>query len=321
MIERSQFPDTIAILANRTYRFEISNGAQGSDLAIVGRFNLPNNVQFLPTACGLLAFDFRGSDLGGFIRLESHGVGQTPTEVMSNRDDLIALQAKRIRFAVFVAACVYGTHISINHTSLREPNYPGLADIYCWFERDQLLCLSPQDYELLQHRLPNVAESRRFPESTRTIVRPTLDKGVRLAERLLRQAGSYRIADPQSMIVMAYQAMRLHGLQHAGASIALAATVIEVALQEIVARTVPADNVKKMKLAALTNQLTTTGNVDSYLAARIERLRTARNTLMHQNEDGTSRQSGEALTIIRDVLKLCTGEDEFDLNTGWSYKL
>jgi Domain of unknown function (DUF4145) len=122
------------------------------------------------------------------------------------------------------------------------------------------------------------------------------------------------------MIVMGYQAMLLHGKQHAGASIALAATVIEVALQEIAARTVGASKAKNKKLAALTKDLRATGAIDNYLADRIDRLRNARNNLMHQNQDATPTQSGEGLTTVRDVLRLCTGENDFDLNTGWSYR-
>jgi hypothetical protein len=162
MIRQTRFPDRLAILANRTYQFEIPALTDGRSLISAGEFDLPAGIKFLATECGLLAFNFEGSDLGGFTKLEFTGSGAVPPEVMSNRDELIALQIRRIRLAVYVAACVYGTHISVSHTSLRDPLFPGLADIFGWDYLGQGVALPANDYALLQRVLPGADELKRF---------------------------------------------------------------------------------------------------------------------------------------------------------------
>lgn len=180
--------------------------------------------------------------------------------------------------------------------------------------------------------------------SMSSISQSDLSYALALADRLLSSIPQYTIANPISAIAMTYQAMILHGRQHPSASIALSAVVVESAIAELmfgfglvsgVARrlslpvkaaraSIPPISRNKfsgLSFANMVQILNEKGFIDNYLAARINELRKARNELMHYSKEPSPHQSGQILTAVRDVLALTTGETEFVLNMGFTYRI
>ncbi|MER9869273.1 hypothetical protein NKJ35_19210 [Mesorhizobium sp. M0136] len=301
-----------------------------------------NGVEAIATNLGLLAFSFKESSLGGFRRLDFRGIGEVPEVVMGNNEAIVSLQIDRLRMAVFVTACIYGVHSKRNHIALDRPLFPGLDEIYNWVEVPDHGVLLPEfDSNRLRDRLgPRVAELKKRQFVLSSISVDDLTEGLAFADRLLRATPTYTAVDPMAMIVMTYQAMILHGRQHASASIALAAVVVESALEELMFasglvsgvakrldytapanRTGPATPISRRRLKELgfngtINTLKTAGVLNDYLVQRVENLRQTRNALMHGGADAVPKQSGEALTAVRDILWLCTGECGFQLIVG-----
>jgi hypothetical protein len=337
-VTRQTFPDRLAILPSHTYLFENSPGTDPLALRIAGRKVFQNGIEVIAANVGLLALNFKNHPLGPFEKLEARGNGPIPAEVTENQANMINLQIARLQMAVFVTACIYGTHAATNHTSLRDPLFPDLTDIYSWSEASEGLQMPIGDYEKMQALLsPRREAIRKGPTSQYAINGQSLVDGMNLADRLLVDAAKYEVADPQSLLVMTYESMILHQRQHAGASLALAAVVAEVAIKDIMhafgfveggnGRIAPVRStaVSKTKFKGMNSQsmLATLKNssvIDSHLFGHLDALRLRRNGLMHKGQRVTPRESGEALTTVRDILRLCTGERDFELNTGWSYR-
>ena len=333
-----QIPDAFAILPSDAYVFDQAVDSEVLTHRIVGREKLTDGVEVLAANLGLLAFDFKHSALAGrhFPQLEAGD---------ESADEFISLQALRLRVAVFVSACIYGVHAKRAHATLEGPLFPGLSDIYNWmevpgpalglpaFDKERLLSqLSWRRASLIKHRV-----------SICSISTESFVEGAALADRLMTAAHGYAVADPVAMVAMTYQAAVLHGHQHAGASIALAAVIVEAAVEELMfafglvagvdarlghpglgcrggSMRVSRRQLKDLGFNGRVTKLEEAGIFDAYLIQRINALRGARNALMHDAQDAVPRQSGEGLTVMRDILWLCTGETGFELNVGWSYR-
>lgn len=339
-IEETGFPDALAILPSDTYVFDVSAAATELTFRIVSRRKLANGVVAMAADMGLLAFDFAGTSLGGFRRLRSTN-GVIPEAVMDNEAAMLRLQADRLRMAVFVTACIYGTHAKGRNSTIRGAVFPGLDDIFSYamhsagrlgFVRSELDRL----WKRMQERKKLGDEGKLHGVS---IPPETLIQAFDLADRLLVSAEHYETTDPVTLIVLTYQAMVLHGLQHPGPSIAVAAVVLEAAVTELLyalglvagrpARLatldpspapMPRSRVKTLRFNGALSELRELGVLDAYLVQRIDAVRKARNDFMHDAKEPGPRQSGDALTAIRDVLRICTGERGFELNTGFAYR-
>jgi hypothetical protein len=219
-----------------------------------------------------------------------------------------------------------------------------LDEIYAWVEVGGKIMLPEPEAKRLNERLgarrANLTKRNLHLSSIRC---GDLSAGLALADRLLMAVPVYAVANPISAIVLTYQAMILHGRQHAGASIALSAVVAESAVAELisgfglvtgVARRLPLPAKAKhplispmsrtrfdrLRFGDMVKTLRDQGLLNIYLAERIEELRRTRNNLMHESKEPDSRRSGQALTAVRDLLWLCTDETGFELNTSWTYR-
>ncbi len=335
------FPDLLAILPSDTYVFDHGPEALELTLRIVERRKLFNGVEVMAVNLGLLAFDFADGPLGGFRRLKSTGYGEISQAVRDNEAAMLRLQAQRLRVAVFVSACLYGVHAVRHHSTVRGAWFPSLDDVFsCAVLTPELIGLAPFDMDRLLVKMRARREALNARKlSGSSISRATLGEGLDLADRLLGAARTYVAADPVTLIVLTYQAMVLHGLQHPGASIAIAAVVIESAIAELLyglglvegvaprltpPQTAPAPmsrrRLKTLGFNGMVGELRSVGVLNAYLVQRIEAVRQARNAFMHDAQEPGPSRSGDALTAVRDVLRLCTGESGFELNTGFAYR-
>lgn len=332
-IRRTRFPDRFAILPSDTYRFGPVK-SDNSRFEVVARTQIPGGVEVLAINSGLIAFDFAGSaELGGILAARFEGSGEVPQEVMESQALVLRVQGVRMQLATFITACIFGTHAHASHSSIIDALFPGLHEIYGWMEPQ------PGTFGVPAEETPALA-SRLLRRGGRSSGIPVehIVAGFELASRLLLARSSYSAADPVALIVMTYQAMILHNRQHAGASVALQALVVEAALEELMyacglVKGVPARlsvqglvspmskrAVRELKFKGRSDALAHIGVLDAYLETRLETLRKTRNALMHENQDATPQQSGEGLTAVRDLLRYCTNEETFELNMSWSYR-
>lgn len=331
MIFRQQLPQCFALNFSNSYCFGTKAVAEENGLAAVREAKLSNGVIVRCAANGLLVFDYTGSALGNVERLIFQGTGSVPNEVMASDDNVFHVQRRRLTFAVYVAACIYGTYGGNSLSALSGMRYPNLGDVAWLRGRDDRF--SPEDLERL--RTPGGGDASRKTE----IPLATITQGFDLGDRLMAQP--FTVADPIQLLAMAYQAVVLHAAQHASASLALSAVVVEAASLEtmwasgIVNNTVKAlgavfpsgflGSKSKNEARTMTHQTTAALLQDcsvfnGHLYQRIESLRKARNKLMHRGHDATQRQSGEALTAMRDVLQILLNAPRFELNAGFTMR-
>jgi hypothetical protein len=315
VILRQQFPQGFALNFSNSYYFGEKPTMEKNDLTAVSKATLSNGVDVQCTPEGLLLFDYTNSHLGNIERLVFHGVGAVPDEVMASNDHVLDVQRRRLTLAVYVAACIYGTHGGNSHSALLGMRYPNLGDVAWISIADGEFLYRPEDIDRL--RMPGSGDaSRKMPIHLATVA-----KGLSLADRLL--ARSFKEADPVQLLSMAYQAMVLHAAQHASASLALSAVVVEAASLEtmwasgIVTGTtktldaaVPThclesksrNEVRNMNQESMASTLRDCGVFNTYLYERMERLRVSRNKLM--SVSSRSGGSGIAKSCRSSILDL-----------------
>lgn len=332
-MRRMKFPDRFAILPSDCYKFGEQKSVN-SAFEIVARARLPNGVEILVINAGLIALDFMNSpELGNITVARFEGNGEVPREAMESQTQILRVQGMRMRLATFVTACLLGSHAYATNSVVDDALFPGLHEIFAWVEpQSGMFGVPAEDTHLLASRLlRRMGRLKHIPAEHITM-------GLELASRLLAARTTYHAADPVTLIVMTYQAMILHSRQHAGASVALQALVVESALEELmyaygfvegipprlsVGRLISPMSkraVRDLKFKGRTDALSQAGILDTYLVMRLEALRAARNVLMHEGEDASPGQSGEGLTAVRDLLRCCTNEKAFELNMAWSYR-
>ncbi|MEP1422428.1 MAG: hypothetical protein ABJK59_11715 [Erythrobacter sp.] len=332
-LRRTKFPDRFAILPSESYRFGPEQ-ASSTRFEIMAQTNLPDGARVLAINEGLIALDFTNSpELGDITVSRFEGSGEVPQKAMEDQERALEIQGSRMRLATYVTACVFGAHAYSTNSTISNALFPGLHEIFAWVEpMPGAFGIPAPDTHTLASRLKHRTARPEF------IPTDHIRMGFDLATRLLTARPTYSVADPTSLIVMTYQAMILHNRQHSGASIALSALVAEAALEELVfacglvdgfpARLSVAGTVTPMskravgslKLKGRIEALSQVNALNDYLVLRLEKLRNARNVLMHEGQDATPRQAGEGLTAVRDLLRICTGESEYELNMGWSYR-
>lgn len=341
MTNSRPFPTTFAILPSDCYVFAQERGRTELTQQVVADRTLGNGLRVTAANSGLLAFEFAATPLGAFNLVESHADGIVPDAVTASRERMLDIQAARLKLAMFVTACIYGRHAHLTHSSVRNPRYPGLDEIFGYVMGE-----TPPEFLLPAYEMERLAPllRRRVVELNKgtlwssSIPVAHFAEGIDLADRLLTKSAANVVADYPSLLVMTYQAMVLHAGQHAGASIALSAMVLEVLLEELfhMAAIVKGATVrltsphscgvlskgalKDMRHADRIAHAKEGGLIPSFLAQRMDDARLRRNALMHKGQDARPTESGEALTAVRDVLRQCTGE-EFELCAGWSYRM
>jgi len=336
-IDRRPFPDAFAILPSETYVFDQLKEQKTITQRIVGKTRLSNGMEVVAVNMGLLGFNFAGTSLGGFERLDFNGSGQVPQSVIANRGEILSLQIKRMRMAMFVTACIYGVHAERSHSGVEGALYPGLSDIYAWGYSGDLFSIPAVEGPRLVEKLSERRNAlNKGHLSGFSISKAALTEGLAMADRVIASATRYVSSEPTAMMGMTYQAMILHSRQHAGASIALSAVVVEAAVEELMhaygivegatprlmssAGPISRSKLRKLGFGGMIDELKARNLLDAYLAQRVDKLRQARNSLMHDGEDATPEQSGEGLTVVRDIPRMCLNETKFSLNSSWSYR-
>ncbi|WP_300380395.1 hypothetical protein [Henriciella sp.] len=340
MIISRPFPTRFAILPNAYYTYDQPSGDRKLTTRISAEYTLNNGLTVVAVNVGLLAFDFEKTNLGKFDLFDSDAPGVIPEVVTQSRDNMLEVQTRRLEQAVFVSACIFGKYAFSKNSSIKEPRYPGLDELFNWDRSSTTneVEFFKSDEQRLRALLASAAPQGRSAWQN-SISSEQFREGVELADRLMAANSENRVADYTALITMTYQAVVLHSRQHAGASVALSATIAEVLLEELLYsagfvvghpakagfaerssdETISKNKLKEMRAADRIAHLEKYGVLDKYLTDRLNELRKARNELMHRSQDARPHQSGNAITAVRDLLYLCTSE-QFELNAPWTYR-
>lgn len=341
MIVRRVLPPRIAIVPSRAHVF--ANKDLELSTLVFSSKTMRTGLEVFATYAGLLAFDFTKTSLGAFEFLDTRTPGIIPDVVVESREAVMELQVKRLQMAVFVSACIFGRHAKLTNSSMQKPNYPGLDEVFDWRKDDDgqaIFMLKHENERLSVYLTEKIDDLRRGQLGRYAIPEKHFIEGVECADRLIASAQKSTVSDYPSLLEMSYQASILHNRQHAGASIALCATITEVLVHELFylaglvsgkpkessfslphsCAQISKKHLKEMRSGDRLKHLKSGGLIDSYLFERLDSVRRIRNGLLHRGEDARCEASGNALTAIRDLIKICTDE-ELELGTHWTYRI
>ncbi|MFX4226418.1 MAG: hypothetical protein ACFHHU_00585 [Porticoccaceae bacterium] len=157
---------------------------------------------------------------------------------------------------------------------------------------------------------------------------------------LAKRKEAFEFADLQTCMVMNYQAAILHNEQHSAASVALNFVVAEALVNEIFyayglvgagnqkdfasrehsVEGISGRKFKDLRADTKISVLVEGKLIHSYLGERLQKMRQARNNLMHRACAVTVNDSGEAQTVVRDLWELLL-DHKFELMMGWSMRV
>lgn len=338
-VTSENFPDRFLILPNLEYFFgECRNDENCLDVIESFAFGKTAEVHML--RLGALAFKFlEEGDLRSITHYRTTGSGTIPDHVTENHDQIVELQGRRLSFANFVAAALFGRISALRHSALSGAQYAGMEEILGWGRQGGQLVTEPGRHadEIFG---PKVRLAQAKPTGIKIVTTEEISKLKEFLAHLADRQTSFDHADLQTCMLMNYQAAILHSEQHSAASVALNFAVAEALVNEIFyayglvgTRTAQAFATRphsvtkvsgnafgKMTAEQKIDALTAGKLIDAYLGQRLKEARTARNHLMHRAAVVTVRESGNAQTAIRDLWSLLL-DYEFELLAGWSMRI
>lgn len=334
-----RLPDSLLIVPNVEYFFgEVRN--QENCLDIIETFPFKNIGQIYLTRLGAIGLRFFDSGpLRSILRLETSGSGMVPDNVMKNHDELIELQGRRLVFANFIAAGLFGHIAALGHTPLSGAQYVGMDEILAFAPAGTHLNIESSGHVdgLIA---PKMRLARQQPGRVKVVPRDRIAEAVEFIAHIADREDEFEHANLQACMVMNYQAAVLHNEQHAAASLALNFAVAEALVNEIFvayglagARSPKAfatrpQTVQRISEVQLSHwpvkkkidRLKEGSLIDSYLHQRLDEARELRNRLMHSAASVTVRQAGTMQSVVRDLWTYLL-DRPCALTTAWSMRI
>lgn len=334
-----QLPDSFLIVPNLELCFgEIRN--QENCLDVIATFSFKNFAEIYLTRLGAIGLQFSDSGpLHSITALRSGGAGVVPDHVTQSQDEVIELQGRRLVFANFIAAGLFGHLSAIRHTALSGAQYAGMHQIVAFAPSGMGIVIeqSPHTEAVIA---PKVRFAREQPRSVQVVPRDQIAEAVTFMSHIAQREDEFEHANLQACMVMNYQGAILHNEQHSAASLALNFAVAEALINEIFVaygiaggRTSKAFATRPNTCAAMTDaklsklpviekidRLKQGGLIDDYLHQRLQEGRDLRNGLMHSAASVAARQSGTMQTVVRDLWSYLL-DQPFELNAGWSMRI
>lgn len=338
-VTEAKFPNKFLIMPTIDYFFgDVRNGENILD--ILASFSSKDIAEIHVTRSGGIAFTFLDNgSLQSITKYQTRGSGMIPDHVRQNHDDIVDLQGRRMIFANFIVAALFGRLSAIRHSSLTSAQYAGM---------DKIIACTPSGSELVvEHSKhtnellsPKVHLIRQKPNHMKIISPDELAEAIDFVAHVSKREDMFQYADMQACMVMNYQAAILHNEQHAAASLALNFSVAEALIEEIfwaygivgdqapksfakVEHTVPQVSKRQFSKWGLGQKILhlSDGNlIDYYLHHRIDEARKIRNHLMHRAVSVSVTQSGNMQTVVRDLWSHLIDE-AFELISGWSMRM
>jgi hypothetical protein len=339
-IERQRAGNSFLIVPNSKYFFgDVRNNE--NCLEIIASFKFTDVADVRLIRVGAICFTFADTgQLRSIDRLKLVGPETTePEEVMQNRDDVRELQSRRVTFANFIAAALFGRICGLRHSELSGAQYAGMDKILGSGLQNSKLLLedSPFTDALLN---PKIRMARENPKSILIVTPEQITGACEFVAHLAARETELESVNLQACMVMNYQAAILHSEQHSAASLALNFAVAESMVSEIFLAyglvgsrapkpfanrphkisNIPENRFAKMVLAERLKVLHDGKLLDWFLHDRLDRARVLRNALMHSAAAVTVRDSGEMQTTVRDLWAFFI-DAPFELNASWSMRI
>lgn len=279
-----------------------------------------------------------GGPLASLTQLDIVGEGAIPDHVTERRDAIVALQGRRLIFANFVAAALFGRLSALRNTSLLGAVNVGMNDVLAFSPRGQRLVVERTRYTtaVLGPKLNRLTGG----PALRFVPPEDLATAIAFIEQLPSRAAEFAYANLEVCMAMNYQAAILHNAQHAPASLALNFSVAEALVKEIFlcyglvageprrsfatkSHTIAArsrSSFRGMSMATMLPVLESGGLISGYLAQRLQQSRSLRNNLMHGAVAVAVTESGPMQTAVRDLWSLLL-DAPFELTAGYTMRL
>lgn len=338
-IHARPLPDSFLINPNRENFFgEVRNGE--NYLEIVGTFTFKDIAAIHLTRLGAIGLQFlEGGPLASIVALRTSGSGMEPDHVTQNRAEVTDLQGRRVVFANFIAAALFGRISALRRSALSGAQYAGMDEIV-GFGRTGSFLTAEQSRHADAAISPKIRFAHEQSGRMRIIPADQITEAIAFMHHLAQRGEEFEQANLQACMVMNYQAAILHNEQHSAASLALNFAVAEALINEIfiaygiaggrppkafAARSHTCLSITDAQLSRFPaidkiNRLKDGGLIDSYLHQRLNEARDLRNGLMHSAASVNTTQAGTLQTAIRDLWAYLL-DREFELNAGWSMRI
>ncbi|MES2443956.1 MAG: hypothetical protein V4574_14095 [Pseudomonadota bacterium] len=326
--------DSILVLPNTKLIFGVpGEGAHPLDVVESLRFGDIADIHL--TRIGAIGLTFLDSgNLESIEQLDFHGAGLIPEHVTRRKDEIVALQGRRLLFANFVAAALFGRIAALQHTSLTGAVSVGMNDMLAFQRAGDRLQVENTPYTARILGAKATAMPQLGPVPT-----DQLTNAAAFTSGLAQRAAEFSYANLQVCMAMNYQAAVLHHAQHAPASFAINFSVAEALVKEIFhayglvgTASAQAFATRTHGIATMSNNafrkktmsdqlalLETGGLIDAYLEQRLQAARVQRNDLMHGAIPVDVTQSGPLQTMVRDLWALLL-EGPFELTAGYTMR-
>jgi hypothetical protein len=271
--------------------------------------------------------------------LRTHGSGQIPDHVRENHDEATELQRRRLVFANFIAAVVFGRLSGLRHMALSGAQHAGMHKIVVFAPTEDGLRV---EHSRIANEVlaPKLRVAREQPSRIRVATPEQLSDIVTFVEHIGHREEEFEEASLQACMVMNYQAAILHNEQHSAASLALNFAVAEALTNELflaygiaggrspkafanrahTVGTMTDAQLSRWRMAEKIKRLADGGLIDWYLRQRLDEARILRNELMHSAAAVTATQSGTMQTVVRDLWGYFV-DQPFELVAGWSMRI
>jgi hypothetical protein len=334
IVESRKLIEKILVLPNHELTFGTLTGVE-HPLDVIEAIRFGDVADIYLTRIGAMGFSFLdGGNLASIEQFDFRGTGLIPDYVTERKDEVVALQGRRLLFANFVAAALFGRIAALQHTSLTGAISVGMNDMLVFQRQGARLQVENSQYteRILAPKAKSLAQLRAIPIEQ-------VANATAFTHTLALRKSQFRYANLQTCMAMNYQAAVLHQAQHAPASFAINFSVAEALVNEIfhvyglvgkatvkpfASRT---HNIASMSKSAfrkktMSDQITllnTGGLIDSYLAQRLQDARVQRNDLMHGAIAVDVTHSGPLQTIVRDLWALLL-DGPFELTAGYTMR-
>lgn len=332
--------DSVLIMPNTEVVFGADAGA--APLGIVAELAFADIARVYLTKLGAIGITFL--DTGALRSIEQldavgRGAFAIPDHVTARRDEMVALQGRRLLFANFIAGALFGRICAMRHTALSGAVSAGMNDILVFERRGSVLAVEATPYANAVLG-PKLSVTRHGSPRLQVIEAAELADAAAFTEDLAARASDFTYANLQVCIAMNYQAAVLHNAQLAPASFARNLSVAEALINEIFYaygavtgtpgkpfatqhHTVPSVSPRALRgrnLATKVRNLEDGGLITPYLGQRLQCARVARNDLMHGATPVTVSASGDLQTMVRDLWSLLL-DQPFELNASYTMRL
>lgn len=332
--------DSILIMPNTEVLFGAD--AASAPLEIVEELTFGDTAQVYLTRLGAIGLQFLdGGALASIEQLDAVGSGAfaIPDDVTTRRDEVVALQGRRLLFANFIAGALFGRICAIHNTPLSGAVSAGMNDIIAFERRGDVLAVesTPHATAVLG---PKLAVARQGTPRLRIVEVDVLTDASSFTRELTVRATDLAYANLQICMAMNYQAAVLHHAQLAPASFALNFSVAEALINEIfhaygavtgfpvrafatLSHTISPmtrKTLRRTNLETKIQNLQDGGLITPYLGQRLQTARVARNELMHGAIPVAVTDSGDLQTMVRDLWGLLL-DRPFELNAGYTMRL